>query len=146
MLTLTTSNNGVCADVTDQKEISFQAAPVANAGPSATICNSCTYSNVLASVMNATGQQWSTSGSGSFTSTSTVNTTYTPSPADYAHGSVILSLTAFSNPPCSLVTDTMTIYFSDITGVGFTWGAACEAQPVTFSVDTALTNIASVVT
>ena len=146
MLTLTTSNNGVCADVTDQKEISFQAAPVANAGPSATICNSCTYSTVLASVINATGQQWSTSGSGSFTSTSTVNTTYTPSPADYAHGSVVLSLTAFSNPPCSLVTDTMTIYFSDITGVGFTWGAACEAQPVTFSVDTALTNIASVVT
>jgi len=146
MLTLTTSSNAPCPDVTDQKQISFFPGPVANAGPGATICTSCSFVASAATTQNSTNVQWSTTGSGSFNNTSLLNTTYTPSAADYAQGSVVLSLTAFSTPPCTQVVDTMTLIFSNTPGIDFTWGASCESQPVAFSPDASVTNIGAVAT
>ena len=143
-LTLTATNNVPCADVSDFKEISFFATPVANAGPSTTICNTCSFVAVGASANNYTSVHWATSGSGIFNNNSVAITTYTPSAADYSLGSVFLMLTANSNPPCSAVVDTMTLTFSDNPGVDFTSGPACENQPVTFNVDFSNTNIGAV--
>lgn len=118
-LTLTAGNNAPCGDVADQKVISFRQGPLADAGPGAVICNTCAFIAVGASTQNSTSLLWTTSGSGSFSNASMLHTTYTPSAADYAQGSVVLTLTAFSNAPCTLVTDTMTLSFSPEPGVEF---------------------------
>ena len=143
-LTLTAGNNAPCADVSDSKVVSFMTGPVANAGPGAVICNTCSFVAVAASSQNSTSVLWSSNGSGSFNNTSLLHTTYTPSASDYAQGSVVLMLTAFSTPPCSLVTDTMTLSFSNAPGVDFSWGPACQGQAVAFSVDAATTNVGAI--
>lgn len=144
-LTLTTSNNAPCADISDQKVITIQKAPVVNAGPSTTICNTCTFNATGASALNTSAVQWLSSGSGTFNNIASLNPIYTPSTADYANGSVILSLIGFGSPACTQVVDTMMLKFSNSPGVGFTWGPACEGLAVTFSVDPAVTNIGSIV-
>ena len=141
LLTLTTSNNFPCSDVSDQKILSFLTAPTVNAGPSTTICNTCSFVASGATATNATTIGWSTSGSGTFGNATAVNTTYIPSAADYMQGSVILSLKANTNAPCNAVTDTLTLSFTNVPGVEFSWGPACEVQPVTFTVNPVITNI-----
>lgn len=143
-LTLTASNNAACPDITDQKVISFMPAPVADAGPSATICTSCVFVAASASAANSTSVLWQTSGSGAFNNATLLNTTYTPSAADYAQGSVILTLVANASAPCTQTTDTMTLYFSYNPGIDFSWAAACDNQPVTFSVNETITNVGAV--
>jgi len=144
ILTLTATNNAPCADVWDEKVISFQQGPTVDAGPGATICNMCTFGINGASVQNSVSLHWATSGSGMFSNASVINPTYTPSATDIANGSVILSLTAYSTPPCTQITDTLTLIISNNPGVNFTWGAACENQPVSFTVDTSATNTGAV--
>jgi PKD repeat protein len=146
MLTLTSTGNAPCNDLADQKQISFATGPVADAGPGSTICNSCNFVISASSTQNSNAVLWSSSGSGSFDNAASLHPIYTPSTTDYAQGSVILSLTAFSNPPCTSVVDTMTLTFSNNPGVEFTWGTSCESMPVNFSVNTVITNVAQVAT
>ena len=143
-LTLTSSDNVPCSDISDSKEISFYTAPVADAGPSTTICSTCSFISVGALATNSTSLHWSTSGSGIFDNNSVAVTTYTPSAADYGQGSIFLMLTANSNPPCNAVVDTMTLTFSDYPGVDFIFGPACENQPISFTIDFSNTNVGAI--
>jgi len=136
-----TASNAPCADVTDSKVLTIIQAPIAEAGPGATICNSCTYQVIGASAVNSTSVLWMTSGSGSFSNASLINPIYQPSAFDYSQGYVVLQLTASGSAPCNAVSDTMRLIFSANPGVEFTWGPSCEGQPVSFSVNTAITNV-----
>ncbi|NVO19611.1 MAG: PKD domain-containing protein, partial [Bacteroidetes bacterium] len=143
ILTLTASNPP-CSDVTDSKVLTIIQAPLANAGPDATICNICNYDVIGATAPNSTTVQWTTFGSGTFSNAGILNPTYYPSAFDYAQGHVVLQLSVNGNAPCTAVTDTMTLFFSASPGVDFTWGPTCEGQPVPFSVNTTATNVGAV--
>lgn len=60
---------------------------------------------------NYTGLNWSTSGSGYFTSPSELVTEYNPSSQDYSNGSVTITLTASSSFPCDLASESMAVTF-----------------------------------
>jgi len=78
---------------------------------------------------------WSTSGTGTFSDATSLNTTYTPSTADFIVGSITLQLTAGSNSPCSgSVTDdvVLTLVPNPVVNAGDD-GTTCETAIYTVS-------------
>lgn len=111
-LTLTTTGNGNCNPVSDVMKITITPAPTANAGADQNICNNNPQTTLNGSITTATGGIW-TGGAGSFTPGSTVlNSVYTPTPAEVASGSLILTLTTTGNGSCTAVNDAMKITFT----------------------------------
>jgi gliding motility-associated-like protein len=113
-LTLTSTNNGGCLAVTDQMVVTITDAPVVNAGPDVSVCGNNANVNLSGSVTIATGGNWTTSGSGTFSpSSSNLNATYTPSSADTAAGLVTLYLTSTGNGTCLATVDSLQVTFTD---------------------------------
>jgi hypothetical protein len=113
-LTLTANAQSPCmGNVTSTKTLTFTANPSANAGTAVATCASDGAVNITAGAFASlyTSVQWSSSGTGAFTnSTSLTTCTYNPSAADKTAGSVTLTLTALS-PGCTngVATKTLTI-------------------------------------
>lgn len=97
-------------NVTDAMLLTIERKPQIFAGADAAICPPGSYTIADATASNYIALQWSSSGSGSFTSTSTLVTTYTPSAGDIAAGTVTLTLTGFANSPCSNVSDEVVLF------------------------------------
>ncbi|MBK7247189.1 MAG: gliding motility-associated C-terminal domain-containing protein [Flavobacteriales bacterium] len=111
-LTLTTTGNGSCAAAIDAMTITFSDAPTTNAGPDQVICGNNAVVALNGSVTIATGGIWS-GGTGSYTPNNTsLNTTYYPSAAEIAAGSVTLTLTSVGNGNSNPVTDQIVITIS----------------------------------
>ncbi len=83
---------------------------VTNAGPNITTCKNDTIVNLVGSILNAGGGFWT--GSGSFSSTTSLSPIYRPTAASKAHGSDTVLLTSSSSPFCPNVTDTLVILFN----------------------------------
>lgn len=111
-LTLTTTGNGLCNQVTDQKAIIITPAPIVNAGANQTACANNATVTLAGQISNATGGVW-TGGAGTFSPSNTaLNATYTPTAAEIANGSVTLTLTSTGNALCNAVNDQMVINFT----------------------------------
>jgi len=133
ILTLTAQPNTPCNGVvTDSFVLSFTPAATANAGTDVTICQTNTFTVSTASASNYASLNWTTSGTGSFTSGTTLTPTYTPSAADITAGSVVLTLHSLGNTPCTEATDnmTLTILHSPVASAGAT-ASICEGSSYT---------------
>ncbi|NCA86756.1 MAG: T9SS type A sorting domain-containing protein, partial [Clostridia bacterium] len=110
-LTLTAQQNAPCVgSASDVMLLSIQRNALANAGTDATICETQTHLLSTASASNYTSLLWSTSGDGTFSSTTILKPTYTPGVADKNNGNVVLTLKAVAVSPCSMPkTDTKTL-------------------------------------
>ncbi|MCB9188564.1 MAG: gliding motility-associated C-terminal domain-containing protein [Flavobacteriales bacterium] len=109
-LTLTTTGNGLCNAYNDQMIITINPAPKVNAGADQTICADAASVSLVGTIFNATGGNWSTSGTGTFSpNNTTLNASYIPSAADTAAGSVTLTLTTTGNGLCNAYNDQMII-------------------------------------
>ncbi|MFZ1692132.1 MAG: PKD domain-containing protein [Flavobacteriales bacterium] len=112
ILTATTTGNGLCNAVSDQVQLNYTAAPVANAGPDQTVSSNNANTTLAGSFSVATGGSWS-GGAGSYSpNNTTMNAVYTPTAAEIAAGSVTLTLTTTGNGSCAPAADAMTIFFS----------------------------------
>ncbi|MBK9146810.1 MAG: gliding motility-associated C-terminal domain-containing protein [Flavobacteriales bacterium] len=112
MLTLTTTGNGLCNAVSDVVLLTFTPSPLVNAGAPASFCANNAVIPLNGSVTVATGGIWS-GGLGSFTpNNTTLNATYTPTPAEIASGTLTLSLTSMGNGNCTAVSDSRVITFT----------------------------------
>jgi hypothetical protein len=83
----------------------------ADAGPDGSICEGGTF-NLNGQIFISSNSTWSSTGTGIFGNVSNPITTYTPSQADYALGSVTLTLLAFDpdgSGPCSATSDQMVL-------------------------------------
>jgi len=110
-LILTTTNVGNCSIEDDSITITYIARPIVNAGANKTVCSN----NPLVAVSgtsNTGSGQWTTIGTGTFVSSSSLATNYTPSAADVLASSVRLVLASTNNGTCLPVTDTMIVFFS----------------------------------
>jgi PKD repeat protein len=144
-LTMHVTGKSPCSNTTEDLTIlTFHPAISIEAGPDAIINYGDTFVASGASVQNSASVQWTTSGSGTFNNNNFLNATYTPSNADFAKGSVVLSLSTINNAPCAEVVDKLTLNLTNNWAVEFSWGATCEAQPVAFSVNTVTTNLNAV--
>ncbi len=108
-LTLTSTNNGACVSANDQVVITITDAPVVDAGPDQSVCANNAAIMLNGSFTVATGGVWSTSGTGTLSSTTAMNATYTPDAGDTAAGTVTFVLTSTGNGSCLAVTDTMVL-------------------------------------
>lgn len=106
-LTLTTTGNGNCQAVTDQVTVTFTNAPSISASD-ITICADNPVANLSGSITVASGGSWS-GGNGAFGNTNSLSTTYTPTPAEIATGSVNLTLTTSGNGTCNSVSEEITV-------------------------------------
>lgn len=115
-LILTSTNNSICAAVSDSVKISFIKQVSIDAGPaSASVCaNNATLS--LTGVISGTNTntvKWSTSGNGLFSPSSTqLTTTYVASSSDVANGTVYLKITSTNNGLCKAVSDSIQVVFT----------------------------------
>jgi gliding motility-associated-like protein len=108
-LTLTSTGNDNCNAVTDQLEVTFTAAPTADANLDQTVCASSPEVQLDGSVTIASGGQWS-GGNGVFSpNANALDATYTPTSAEITSGEVILTLTTTGNGNCLPGTDEIII-------------------------------------
>ena len=130
-VTLTLTANGIispCQNVNAQVNINLNATPFANAGTDTSICAG---SNVQLNGTiggSATSSNWSSTGTGTFTSVSALTTNYIPSSADISAGSVNLILTT-NDPigPCNAVKDTLQVIIKPIPTLSIgTFNAVCS--------------------
>jgi len=113
LLILTSTNNGGCAASVDTVFITVNPGPIVNAGTDQAICSNNPAVTLNGTIANATGGQWSTLGTGTFTpNNTTLTANYTPSAADVTAGSVKLILASTGNGLCQSATDTMIITFT----------------------------------
>ncbi|PLX10965.1 MAG: hypothetical protein C0594_04165, partial [Marinilabiliales bacterium] len=110
MLYLTSTGNGNCTPVVDSMEITITPAPTANAGSDLSVCGNNATINLSGFITVATGGQWSTSGSGSFSpDANTLNASYIPSSTDISDSTFTLTLTTTGNGSCIAISDQMSI-------------------------------------
>ncbi len=115
ILTLTATGIAPCGDVSDDMTLTIQGLPTAFAGSDASICENQTYTVNDASATNYNTATWATTGSGTFVNGSTLNPTYTPSAADVANGSVVLTITVDATTPCvGVAASNMTLSFVEL--------------------------------
>jgi len=113
---LTSTGHGNCLPVSDSRTVTIIEAPTVDAGGNQTVCannanvilNGTITTDPGGSGGSGTGQ-WSTSGTGSFGNINNLSTTYTPSAADIAAGTVDLTLTSTLNGLCLGASDVITI-------------------------------------
>lgn len=113
VLTLSTTSTGTCPAVSDQITLTFAASPTVNAGADITVCGDTAGVDVSATINNATGGIWTTSGSGTFIDDLSTNTTYIPSTQDIADSLVFLTFTTSgNNAPCDSASDRLRLYIT----------------------------------
>jgi gliding motility-associated-like protein len=144
ILSMTVTSASPCASAADQMILSISRQAVVNAGADATICESGIYTLTGATSSFATSLLWTSSGTGTFSDATILNPVYTPSIADISAGNVILTLQATSQTPCVIVTDQMTLNFSQQSTANAGDDATiCEGSTYTLSTAVA-TNAASI--
>ena len=124
--------------VYDEFVLTFVPPATANAGPDDRICQSQTTYTIGGTSSNSSSVNWTTSGTGTFVSGTTLTPTYSPSPADIAAGSVTLTLHATGTAPCADATDFMVLSFAHTPTVSAGSAASvCQGYPFTVSDATA---------
>ncbi len=116
-LTLTSQPSGACPQVSSTIKITIKPGPVVNAGPDQTVCGNTNTVQLNGSVTNAGGGSWTTTGTGTFNSNTSLNGIYTASAADIAAGTVKLALASTGSAPCTTERDTMMVTFTPIVSV-----------------------------
>ncbi|MFL5762658.1 MAG: PKD-like domain-containing protein [Bacteroidia bacterium] len=123
---------GGCAATSSTATITISPAATVDAGSAASVCEGGVYTLAGAMGGSASTITWTTSGTGSFGSTSSLTSTYTPSAGDVAAGSVVLTITT-DDPAgaCPQVTDFMVLTVTPLDNAGFSYsgGTFCQTGP-----------------
>jgi len=124
--------------VTDDFVLTFVSPATANAGPDATICQSQSTYTIGGSSSASSSLNWTSSGTGTFVSGTTLTPTYAPSLADIAAGSVTLTLHAAGTAPCTDATDNMVLTIAPTPSISAgTATSVCQGNSLTVSDATA---------
>ena len=134
ILTMTSYGNPPCGNATSQMTLNIVPTPVANAGPNSSVCQGSSFTVLGSSASNFISLLWTTSGTGTFVDPTVLHPIYTPSATDILSGSVVLTLQATGNPPCTSVTSsmTLTIVLAPVANAGPN-GTTCQNQAFTVS-------------
>jgi gliding motility-associated-like protein len=138
ILTLTVYGNAPCGSVTSQMTLNIVPAPIASAGPNSSTCGGEPFTVLGSSASNYSSLHWTTNGAGNFVDATVLHPIYTPSAGDIAAGSVILTLQANGNTPCTSATSpmTLTIIRAPVANAGPD-GSTCQNQSFTVTGATA---------
>ncbi|MBA4242046.1 MAG: hypothetical protein C0448_15085 [Sphingobacteriaceae bacterium] len=113
-LTLSSTSNGNCNQVTDNVVINFTNPPTTNAGLDLSVCKNNIATALSGVIAGPTTTGIWSGGAGSFNpNNSVLNATYTPSASELTAGSVTLTLTSTNNGNCNQVADNLVINFTN---------------------------------
>jgi len=105
--TVSVTDENSCGTATDNTIVTVIPLPVITVSDDS-ICSGNTYqTNITAT--NFSNISWSSSGSGSFSSSTILNPVYTPSASDINNGQVVLTVTAEGNAPCSNISENINL-------------------------------------
>lgn len=107
-----TTGNGICRRDVDTVLVSFSPEVSVNAGPDQTICADVNTIQLNGTVANATSVIWTSSGSGSFSSSTALAPIYSPSEQDLNSGSLTFTLSTEPSGPCPAFSDQIIYSFS----------------------------------
>ncbi|MGE0567553.1 MAG: gliding motility-associated C-terminal domain-containing protein [Bacteroidia bacterium] len=108
------SSTGICPNLSDTLKLTVLQQPIVNAGVNQLKCTNNATINLNGTVIGASSQgTWSAvaPASGTFVSTTTLNTTYYPSSLDTSQTQIKIVLTSINNGICNAETDTISINF-----------------------------------
>jgi len=126
------ASTGNCVPITDTLIVNIFKSPIVTAGASVVLCkNNISPVSLSGTLQYAAGANWTTTGSGSFGSIGSLNTTYLPSPADLAANSVTISLTSTGSlNGCPNTFDSLIIKFTNPPIIGISPDVAvCANNP-----------------
>jgi len=113
-LTLTSTNNGGCLAANDQVFVNITDGPTITGGADQAVCANNNVVTLNGSVTVSSGVSWSTLGDGSFSSTTSSSTTYTPGTTDVSSGNATIVITSTGNGGCAAITDTVNIQIQPV--------------------------------
>lgn len=118
ILTLTTTNDSSCVNVSDVVTITYTPSPVVEAGPPQTVCADNPVFTLAGSVTGgSTTGIWTGGTPSGYSNTTDLTGTYTPSVSEISSGSVVLTLTSTANGGCLPVNDNVTLSIVPVTVV-----------------------------
>jgi PKD repeat protein len=134
-LVLTATSFIPCPPVSDSMVLSISRQALVNAGGDDSMCSTDPgYTLSAATGSFYTSLLWTTSGTGVFSDPTILNPVYFPSPADIAGGSVVLTVTATSTPPCADASDALTLTIvPDVIATAGPDTTLCWAPQITLS-------------
>ncbi len=119
-----------CEAASDELLLTIQAPPSVLAGEALEICQNNPV-QLAGSGSQYSSLLWTTAGNGSFSNPTVADAVYTPSATDIAQGSVLLTLTANGNAPCTGVSDNLTVtIYSPATILAGDDVVVCSGEPV----------------
>ncbi len=122
-----------CTSDTSEMYLVIHGQPFVDAGADVAHCDNSPYTLLLSSAVNYSSLQWTSSGDGSFNNSTIEHPIYTPGTEDISNGSVLLTLSAAPNSPCSVSqSDSMTLFLGTISQAGSD-EAICSDQMFDFS-------------
>lgn len=113
-LTLSSTNNKSCRVVNSSLLIRITDAPFVDIGNNRVVCANDSLMVVTAQFRNASGIQWSSSGTGTFDMVNGINTNYVLSNRDQSLSSFKVFATTTGNGSCLAVTDELTVNVAPI--------------------------------
>lgn len=115
-LVVVSFGNGTCLPVTDTMRLTITPAPTADIGNGQRACSNTEGIRFLADVTVATGGDWTTSGTGSFSNLDTegLNVRYALSNDDQTADSLEFYFESTGNGTCQPVRDTAVYYFDQL--------------------------------
>jgi hypothetical protein len=115
---IATTSDGTSTRI-DTVKVNVAHMPLVNAGTDTIVCWYVTSIDLHGTASNYKVIGWTTSGNGTFSNSSQLNTVYYPTLADKMNGSVNLNLVAIANLPCTgNIMSTRHVTFDVCTGVG----------------------------
>ena len=107
-LTATLNGSGTCSNAIDSKALTITDPPTVVLGADINNC-ALNVTTLTAVATNYSRLEWTTSGTGTFSSANSLTTTYTPSVADINYAQVTLRLTAKGNGTCTSASDELVL-------------------------------------
>ncbi|MFQ3575716.1 MAG: gliding motility-associated C-terminal domain-containing protein, partial [Cytophagales bacterium] len=115
VLKITTTNNGLCPEVSDSLEVSFIEPRGVFAGNDTLVCaNIETFQFVPSKNAFTNNVVWSTLGTGTFVDSTVLNAVYIPSQADRDNGAVALKISSKDVSECDNVNDFMLLSLAPV--------------------------------
>ena len=131
-LTLTVIGKSPCSQVSDHVVILVSSAPTVNAGPDQKLCNLLSTLHLNGTVQNDSLVVWS-GGAGTFSSTSSLSSTYIPTASEINSGSITLILTVIGKSPCPQVSSQVTFTGIPVPKVNINDTSVCQGGSVSLN-------------
>lgn len=137
---VTSVDNGLCEPKADSFNLILTPTPTVDAGANQIICFAADNISLNGNITIATGGNWTSTGTGQFSNSASVNTIYAFSNDDKNQDSIVFTLTSTGNGSCASQIDQMVVTFSEAVVITPEDFIACETADGTIPLNPIVQN------